>query len=173
MLNLRPLGSTVRLENRLTRLDAAIGPLGVFTSAGADVDALLPGERLPEARALLHRGQRPKDIPHHAAPDGSALRVSSFAFLFVGLLCAAAFASEIRPIDSNSPDYGYDEALVSQMSPALSAELLSNCSDHDAGITGRSKDGFDRLGISTIVTRGGPSSAASLHAKARGVNHVE
>jgi hypothetical protein len=45
MLNLRPLGSTVRLENRLTRLDAAIGPLGVFTSAGADVDALLPGER--------------------------------------------------------------------------------------------------------------------------------
>ena len=175
MLNLRRLGSTVRLENRLTRLDAAIGPLGVFTRAGADVEALLPGERLPEARALLHRGQRPKDIPHHAAPDGSALRVSSFAFLFVGLLCVAviAFASEIRPIDSNSPDYGYDEALVTQMSPALSAELLSNCSDHDAGITGRSKDGFDRLGISTIVTRGGPSSAASLHAKARGVNHVE
>jgi len=119
MLNLRPLGSTVRLENRLTRLDAAIGPLGVFTSAGADVDALLPGERLPEARALLDRGQRLKDIHHHAAPDGSALRVSSFAFLFVGLLCAAviAFPSEIRPIDSNSPDYGYDEALTIQMSP--------------------------------------------------------
>ena len=119
MPNLRPLGSTVRLENRLTRLDAAIGPLGVFTSDRGDIDALLPGERLPEARAVLDRRQRLKDIHHHAALDGSALRVSLFAFLFVGLLCAAviAFASEIRPIDSNSPDYGYDEALTIQMSP--------------------------------------------------------
>jgi hypothetical protein len=124
---------------------------------------------------VLHRPQRLKDVHHHAAPDGSALRVSFFAFLFVGLLCAAvvAFASEIRPIDSNSPDYGYDEALAIQMSPSLSAELLSNCSDHAAGITGRSKDGFDRLGISTIVARGAPSSAANLHAKATRGNHVE
>jgi hypothetical protein len=173
MLNLRPLGSTVRLEKQLTRSDAAVRPLGVFASDGVNVDTLLPGERLPEARAALHRRQCIKDIPHHAAPDGSALRVSSFAFLFVGLLCAAAFASEIRPIDSNSPDYGYDEALVTEMSPPLSAEFFSNCSDHDAGITGRSKDRFDRLGIITIVARGAPSSAANLHAKARGGNHVE
>jgi hypothetical protein len=98
-----------------------------------------------------------------------------FAFLFVGLLCAAAiaFASEIRPIDSNSPDYGYDEALAIQMSPPLSADFFSNCSDRDAGITGRSKDGFDRLGISAIVARRAPSSATKLHAKATGGNHVE
>jgi hypothetical protein len=84
-----------------------------------------------------------------------------------------AFASEIRPIDSNSPNYGYDEALVTQMSPLLGAEFFSNCSDHDGGITGRSKGGFDRLGISTIVAHGAPSSAANVHAKAKGGNHVE
>ena len=175
MLKLRPPRSAVRLEKQLTQSDVVAGPFGVFTSDGADLDALLPGVRLPEARALLHRRQRPKDVIHHAGPDGLALRISSFAFLFVGLLCAAAiaFAFEMRPIDPNSPDYGYDEALVTQMSRPLSAEFLSNCSDHEAGITGRSKDGFDRLGISTIVARGAPSSAANLQATARGVYHVE
>ena len=118
MLNLRPLGSTVRLEKQPTKSVAAVSPLGVFTSNRVDVDALLPGERLSEAQAVLHWRQRLKDLHHHAAPDGS-IRVSLFAFLFVGLLCAAviAFASEIRPIDSNSPDYGYDEALTIRMSP--------------------------------------------------------
>jgi hypothetical protein len=54
------------------------------------------------------------------------------------------------------------------MSPPLGVEFFSNCSDHDAGITGRSKEGFERLGISRIVARGAPSSAGNVHAKAKG-----
>jgi hypothetical protein len=107
--------------------------------------------------------------------DTSENRVRSFALAFVGLLCAMVigFVSEIRPLEPDSPDYGYDEALETETSSLSSANFLSNCSDDGPTIAGASKDGLDRLGVSVIVAHAAASPTAKLHAKAIGGNHVE
>ncbi len=53
----------------------------------------------------------------HAA-DRSEFRIESFVLAFVGMLCATVlgFLSEMRPLDPNSADRGYDESLGSQSS---------------------------------------------------------
>ena len=107
--------------------------------------------------------------------DTSEIRLRSFALAFVGMLCATVigFVSEIRPLNPNSPDYGYDKALGTQTSSLSSASFLSNCDDDGAAIAGASTDGLDRLGVSAIVAHVAASSTAKLHAKAIGGNHVE
>jgi hypothetical protein len=107
-----------------------------------------------------------------ATLDTSEIRLRSFALPFVGVLCAIVigFLSEIRPLNPNSPDYGYDKALGTQTS---SASFMSNCDDDGAAIAGASKDGLDRLGVRAIVAHVAASSTAELHAKAIRGNHVE
>jgi hypothetical protein len=128
-------------------------------------------QKIPVARRRLIRARLVDDAPM----DTSEIRLRSFALAVVGMLCATVigFVSEIRPLNPNSPDYGYDEALGTQTSSLSSASFLSNSDDDGAAIPGASKDGLDRLGVSAIVAHVAASSAAKLHAKAIGGNHVE
>ncbi len=69
-------------------------------------------------------------------PDTPEMRLWSFAFGVVGLLCAMAieFVSASRPPVPNSVDYGYDERLEAGSKTELS------CSDKGAAIVGAAMD---------------------------------
>ena len=118
---------------------------------------------------------RDMDRLSRTTSDTSEIRLRSFALAFVGMLCATVigFVSEIRPLNPNSPNYGYDKALETQTSSLSSASFLSNCDDDGAAIAGASKDGLDRLGVSAIVAHVAPSSTAKLHTQAIGGHGVE
>jgi hypothetical protein len=99
----------------------------------------------------------------------------SFMLGFVGLLFVAVigFVSATQALISASADYGYDEALGTQTSSLSSVGFSSNCSDDGPTIAGASKDGSEKRKGSAIVAPGAGSSAANLHARAKGGNHVE
>jgi hypothetical protein len=101
--------------------------------------------------------------------DTPEIQVWSFAFGFVGLLCAMAmeFVSASRLHVPNSVDYGYDERLEAGSKTELS------CSDKGAAIVGAAADNLDDLRASAIVARGGPQSTAKLQTEAIGDHHVE
>ena len=110
---------------------------------------------------------RDLDRLFRATTDTSENRVGSFALGFFGLLCAMAvgFVSELRPLVSNSVDYGYDEQLEAQASSLSGAKLVSNCSDKGAAIVGAAAatDSLDdELRAGPITARGGPPSTAKL-----------
>jgi hypothetical protein len=98
----------------------------------------------------------------------------SFALAFVVLLCATVigFVSEIRPLNPDSPDYGYDEALGTETSSLSSATFVSSGSCDSASSAGASKDGLDGLGVSAIAARRRGANG-QLHAKAIGGNRAE
>jgi hypothetical protein len=103
-------------------------------------------------------------------------RVGSFALGSFGLLCAMAvgFVSELRPLDSNSVDHGYDEQLEAQTLSLSVAADVSNCSDQGASIVGAAaKDSLDELRAGAIAARGGPPSTAKLQTQAIGGGLVE
>jgi hypothetical protein len=172
MLTLRPM-DPVAIEKQLEGPGAPV----ILISVSTIDDGLLPGERLQqdEAPARLHRQERPTDVPPDAPSNRSDVRVRPFALAFVGLLRATVigFVSEIRPLEPDSPDNGYDEALGTETSSMSSANFLSNCSDDGPTIAGASKDGLDRLGVSAIAAHAAASPTAKLHAKAIGAHHVE
>jgi hypothetical protein len=109
-----------------------------------------------------------KQLECAASPDAPSnrwdVRVRSFALAFVGLLCAMVigFVSEIHPLNPDSPDYGYDEALGTQTSSLSSATFVPNRSCDSAATTGASKDGLDRLGASAIAAHAAEAGTASF-----------
>jgi hypothetical protein len=102
------------------------------------------------------------------APDAASIRsdvwVRSFAFAFVGSLCATVigFVSEIRPLKPDSPDYGYDEALGTETPSLSSANFMSNCSGDSPATAGASKDVLDGLGVSAIAAYAAESPTANF-----------
>ena len=80
------------------------------------------------------------------------------------LLCATVigFVSEIRPLKSDSPDYGYDEALGTETSFLTRARLQSNCSGASQGTAEAFSGGSDRLRISAMAVHAAASPTASV-----------
>jgi hypothetical protein len=111
-----------------------------------------------------------------ATTDTSENRVGSFVRGFFGLLCAMAvgFVSELRPLVSNSVDYGYDEQLEAQAPSLSGAKLVSNCSDKGAATVGAADmESLDELRTGATTARGGPSSTAKHQIQAIGGHLVE
>jgi hypothetical protein len=94
---------------------------------------------------------------------------------FVGMLCATliGFVSEIRPLDQNSPDHGYDEALGTQTSSLSSANFPRNSPDDGAAIVRGAKGGPDRRGVRATVGCVDAPSTANFHANTIGGGHVD
>ena len=71
--------------------------------------------RVPPGEGVRSDTSSRADGFSHAA-DPSEFRIQSFVLAFVGMLCATVlgFVSEMRPLDPNSADHGYDESLGSQ-----------------------------------------------------------
>ena len=90
--------------------------------------------------------------------------MKSFALAFVSMLRAAVigFVSEIRPIKSDSPDYGYDEALGTETSFLSRARLQSNCSGASQGTAEAFSGGSDRLRISAMAAHAAAPPTASI-----------
>ena len=90
--------------------------------------------------------------------------MKSFALPFVSMLCATVIGlvSEIRPLNSDSPDYGYDEALGTETSFLSRARLQSNCSGASQGTAEASNGGSDRLRISAMAAHAAPLPTASV-----------
>jgi hypothetical protein len=175
MLTLRSI-DPVAIEKQLESPGAPVISIGVSTIDVADVDGLAPRGRRQQEEAPVrrHRQERPTGGSPDAPSTRSDVGVRSFALAFVGLLCATVigFVSEIRPLNPDSPDYGYDEALGTETSSRSSATFVSNCSCDSAASAGASKDGLDALGTSAIAAcRRGANS--QLHAKAIGGNRAE
>ena len=72
------------------------------------------------------------------------------------------FVSEIRPLKSDLPDYGYDEALGIETSFLSRAMLQSNCSGESQGTAEASNGGSDRLRISAMAVHAAASPTASV-----------
>jgi hypothetical protein len=165
VLTQRPI-DLAAIERQLESSDATVISASVSTIDAACADGLVPGDRLQQEQApgRLHRQGRPTDV----APDSASIRsdvwVRSFAFAFVGLLCAMVigFVSEIRPLKPDSSDYGYDEALGAETSSISSANFVSNCSGDSPTTAGASKDGLDRRGLSAIATHAVESPTANF-----------
>ena len=90
--------------------------------------------------------------------------MKSFALAFVSMLCATVIGvvSEIRPLKSDLPDYGYDEALGTETSFLSRAMLQSNCSGESQGTAEASNGGSDRLRISAMAVHAAASPTASV-----------
>ena len=148
MLNLGPLGPPSGSKSSSKgRTRPCAGSAGSQPTDRMSTDSFREGESLKREPCFIGNSALSTPPVMESRTEQSSAYVCSL-FLFVGLLCAAvvAFASEVRPIDSNSTAYGYDEALAAQMSPLLGTEFLSNCSDDDAEITERSENGFEQAG---------------------------
>ncbi len=124
----------------------------------------------------LRQGEAPVRAPRQERPssDRSDVRIGSFVLASIGMLCAAflGFVSEIRPLDPNSPDRGYDEALGNRTLSVSSANFPRDRCDEGAPIFGAAMGGRERTGVRATV---GCVDAwtADLNAKPRGGNHVE
>ena len=96
----------------------------------------------------------------------SELQIGKAVLGLLGMFGAMAIGavSEIRPLEPNSPEYGYDEALGTLVSSPLSANFLSNCYG-DAGIAATSNDCSDRFAVRAVVAQARPSTA-NLRAQA-------
>jgi len=109
-----------------------------------------------------------KQLQSAASPDAPSNRwdvpVRSFVLAFVGLLCATVigFVSEVRPLNPDSPDYGYDEALGTESSSPSSATLESICSCDSAASAGASKDALDGLAVTAIAAHAAESPTANF-----------
>ena len=127
----RPIDPTA-IEKRLESPDALVISASASTIDAADVDELPPRGRLQreETPAPLHRQKGRTDVRLDSPWVQADVRVKSFALAFVSMLCATVigFVSEIRPLSSDSPDYGYDEALGTETCFLSRARLQSNCS---------------------------------------------
>ena len=90
--------------------------------------------------------------------------MKSFALAFVSMLCATVigFVSEIRPLEPDSPDYGYDEALGPESSFLSRARLQSNCSGASQGTAEAFSGGSDRLRISAMAAHAAALPTASV-----------
>ncbi len=101
--------------------------------------------------------------------ETAEIPVWSFAFGFVGLLCAmgVGLLSAARVPPPNSVDYGYDERLEGGSESDLS------CSDKGVAVVGATVDNLNDLRASAIVARGGPQSIAKLRIEAIGALHAE
>ena len=157
MLTLRPI-DPVAIDKRLESPDALV----ILASASTiDADELPLRARLQqeETPAPLHRQKGRTDVPLDPPWVQADVRVKSFALAFVSMLCATVigFVSEIRPLQSASPDYGYDEALGTETSFLSRARLQSNCSRASQGAVEASNGGSDKLRISAM-----PAHAAAL-----------
>ncbi len=132
----------------------------------------LPAEIARQDGALVRfrRQERPAKLPSEPSSDRSEVRIRSFVLAFVGMLCATfiGFVSEIPPLDPNSPDHGYDEALATRTSSPSSA----NCDEGGAIFTG-AKGGPAWLGARATVGCVDGSSAVDLRAKTSGGDHVD
>lgn len=106
----------------------------------------------------------------HPRSDASEIRLKAFVLGFLGLLCAMTigFVSEIRLLDPDAPDYGYDEALGTDTSSLPSASFLSNHSNDGPATAGASRDGLDRLSVNAA-----PSSPTAKLQPATGGRDVE
>ena len=104
------------------------------------------------------------DVPLDPPWVQADVRVKSFALAFVSMLCATVigFASEFRPLNSDSPDYGYDEALGTETSFLSRARLQSNCSGASQGTAEASNAGSDWLRISAMATHAALLLTASV-----------
>ena len=114
MLTLRPI-DPVAIEERLESPDTLVISASASTIDTADVGELPTRGRLQqeETPAPLHRQKGRTDLRLHPPWVQADVRVKSFALAFVSMLCATVigFVSEIRPLKSDLPDYGYNEAL--------------------------------------------------------------
>ena len=104
------------------------------------------------------------DVPLDSPWVQADARVKPFALAFVSMLCATVigFVSEIRPLKSASPDYGYDEALGTETSFLSRARLQSNCSRASQGAVEASNGGSDRLRISAMAAHAAALPNASV-----------
>ena len=104
------------------------------------------------------------DVPLDSPWVQADARVKPFALAFVSMLCATVigFVSEIRPLKSDSPDYGYDETLGTETSFLSRARLQSNCSGARQGTAEASNGGSDRLGISAMAAHAAALPNASV-----------
>ena len=165
MLTLRPI-DPVAIEKRLESPDALVISASASTIDAADVDELPPRGRLQqeETPAPLHRQKGRTDVPLDPPWLQADARVKSFALAFVSMLCARVigFVSEIRPLKSDLPDYGYDEALGTETSFLSRAMLQSNCSGESQGTAEASNGGSDRLRISAMAVHAAASPTASV-----------
>jgi hypothetical protein len=168
MLVPRSIGP-IAIEKQLPSPDAPVIWINVSTVDAADVDKLVPGERLQLEAAPARRAPegRPADIPLEAPSAESDVLLRPFALAFVAMLCATVigFVSDIRPVRSHSPDYGYDEALGTETSSLSSANSLSNRSDASLAAAEAPKDGLDRLRVTAIAAHTGASLPASFTSK--------
>src|SRR5215471_6806069 len=123
MLTLRPI-DPVAIEKRLQSPDALVISTSASTIDAADVDELPPRGRIQqeETPALLHRQKGRTDVPLDPPWVQTDVRVKSFVLAFVSMLCTTVigFVPEIRPLKSDSPDYGYDEALGTETARGFS-----------------------------------------------------
>lgn len=154
MLTLRPI-DPVATEKRLESPDALVISASASTIDAADVDELPPRGRLQqeETPAPLHRQKGRTDIPLDPPRVQADVRVKSFAFPFVRMLCATVigFVSEIRPLKPDSPDDGYDEAPGTETSFVSRARVPSNCSGASQRTAEASNGGSCRLRISAMA----------------------
>jgi hypothetical protein len=102
----------------------------------------------------------------------SAKPVESFVLVFVGMLCATfiGFVSEMRPLTSDLPDRGYDEALGTQTNsvPGIPAKG----SDRGASLAGELRCGPTTPAIEAAVVCVSASATASLPTTIGG-DHVQ
>lgn len=165
MLTLRSI-DPVAIEKRLESPDALVISASASTIDAADVDELPPRGRLQqeETPAPLYRQKDRTDVPVDPPWVQAGVRLKSFALAFVSMLCATVtgFVSEIRPLKSDSPDYGYDEALGTEISFLSRARLQSHCSGASQGAAEASRGRSDRLRISAMAAHAAPSPTASV-----------
>src|SRR6516164_6886205 len=165
MLTLRPM-HPVAIEKRLESPDALVISASASTIDAADVGALPPRGRLQEEEtpAPLHRQKGSTDVRLNPPWVQADVRVKSFALAFVSMLCATVigFVSEIRPLKSDLPDYGYDEALGTETSFLSRAMLQSNCSGESKGTAEASNGGSGRLRISAMAAHAAALPTASV-----------
>ena len=164
MLTLRPM-HPVAIEKRLESPDALVISASASTIDAADVGALPPRGRLQqeETPAPLHRQKGRTDLRLHPPWVLADVRVKSFALAFLSMLCATVigFVSEIRPVKSDSPDDGCDEALGTETSFLSRARLHSNCSGSQ-GAAEASNGGPDRFRISKMAAHAAALPTASV-----------
>ena len=103
------------------------------------------------------------DVPLDSPWVQAEARVKPFALAFVSMLCATVigFVSEIRPLKSDSPDHGYDEALGTEISFLSRARLQSNCSGASQGTEEASNGGSGRLRTTPMAAHAAALPTAS------------
>ena len=136
----------------------------------------LPGERPHQDEALsrLHRQERPAK-PFRAPSSRLDGEIWPFVLALAAMLCATfiGFMSEIRPVDPNSSDHGYDETLGTRTAPPSGANFPIHSSHEDVAIFGEGRGGRDELGARATIGCVDMSSTAKSHSMTTGGEHVD